>query len=150
MEVKDSPMFVFPLQLVVKRLGYDTRVTILGHVQRGGTPSAFDRILVCAGGCLLGGPALGDERRLRLAASLSASEQQLGLGTSARGQDEWVLPPRHSTWPRGNLHPRPPWHGETGRSLRAERGPRTLVGVFSDVFAQDCSGFLSTLQNLAP
>uniref|UniRef100_A0A8C4HDK5 ATP-dependent 6-phosphofructokinase n=1 Tax=Dicentrarchus labrax TaxID=13489 RepID=A0A8C4HDK5_DICLA len=31
--------------LVVKRLGYDTRVTVLGHVQRGGTPSAFDRIL---------------------------------------------------------------------------------------------------------
>uniref|UniRef100_A0A8D0C6B0 ATP-dependent 6-phosphofructokinase n=1 Tax=Salvator merianae TaxID=96440 RepID=A0A8D0C6B0_SALMN len=31
--------------LVVSRLGYDTRVTILGHVQRGGTPSAFDRIL---------------------------------------------------------------------------------------------------------
>uniref|UniRef100_A0A2K6GY06 6-phosphofructokinase type C n=1 Tax=Propithecus coquereli TaxID=379532 RepID=A0A2K6GY06_PROCO len=32
-------------QLVVGQLGYDTRVTILGHVQRGGTPSAFDRIL---------------------------------------------------------------------------------------------------------
>ncbi|XP_048857700.1 phosphofructokinase, liver b [Brienomyrus brachyistius] len=31
--------------LVVKRLGYDTRVTVLGHVQRGGTPSAFDRVL---------------------------------------------------------------------------------------------------------
>ncbi|XP_063778221.1 ATP-dependent 6-phosphofructokinase, platelet type isoform X2 [Pseudophryne corroboree] len=31
--------------LVVKCLGLDTRVTILGHVQRGGTPSAFDRIL---------------------------------------------------------------------------------------------------------
>ncbi|XP_054447559.1 ATP-dependent 6-phosphofructokinase, platelet type isoform X2 [Pteronotus mesoamericanus] len=31
--------------LVVTQLGYDTRVTILGHVQRGGTPSAFDRIL---------------------------------------------------------------------------------------------------------
>nr|XP_033964425.1 ATP-dependent 6-phosphofructokinase, platelet type isoform X4 [Pseudochaenichthys georgianus] len=31
--------------LVVKCLGFDTRVTILGHVQRGGTPSAFDRIL---------------------------------------------------------------------------------------------------------
>uniref|UniRef100_A0AAQ4R2V6 ATP-dependent 6-phosphofructokinase n=1 Tax=Gasterosteus aculeatus aculeatus TaxID=481459 RepID=A0AAQ4R2V6_GASAC len=28
-------------------LGYDTRVTVLGHVQRGGTPSAFDRILSC-------------------------------------------------------------------------------------------------------
>jgi len=33
-------------QLVVRCLGFDTRVTILGHVQRGGTPSAFDRILV--------------------------------------------------------------------------------------------------------
>uniref|UniRef100_A0A8C8TS04 ATP-dependent 6-phosphofructokinase n=2 Tax=Peromyscus maniculatus bairdii TaxID=230844 RepID=A0A8C8TS04_PERMB len=32
-------------ELVVKQLGFDTRVTILGHVQRGGTPSAFDRIL---------------------------------------------------------------------------------------------------------
>ncbi|XP_056435064.1 ATP-dependent 6-phosphofructokinase, liver type isoform X1 [Gadus chalcogrammus] len=31
--------------LVVDRLGYDTRVTVLGHVQRGGIPSAFDRIL---------------------------------------------------------------------------------------------------------
>uniref|UniRef100_A0A8C7HVQ4 Phosphofructokinase, muscle b n=1 Tax=Oncorhynchus kisutch TaxID=8019 RepID=A0A8C7HVQ4_ONCKI len=33
-------------QLVSKKLGFDTRSTILGHVQRGGTPSAFDRILV--------------------------------------------------------------------------------------------------------
>ncbi|XP_028625728.1 ATP-dependent 6-phosphofructokinase, platelet type isoform X3 [Grammomys surdaster] len=32
-------------ELVVNHLGFDTRVTILGHVQRGGTPSAFDRIL---------------------------------------------------------------------------------------------------------
>ncbi|KAG7466935.1 hypothetical protein MATL_G00147570 [Megalops atlanticus] len=31
--------------LVVQRLGYDTRVTVLGHVQRGGMPSAFDRVL---------------------------------------------------------------------------------------------------------
>ncbi|XP_042256036.1 ATP-dependent 6-phosphofructokinase, platelet type isoform X5 [Thunnus albacares] len=35
----------FIKNLVVKCLGFDTRVTILGHVQRGGTPSAFDRIL---------------------------------------------------------------------------------------------------------
>ncbi len=27
------------------RTGYETRVTVLGHVQRGGTPSAFDRVL---------------------------------------------------------------------------------------------------------
>ncbi|XP_017285037.1 ATP-dependent 6-phosphofructokinase, platelet type isoform X7 [Kryptolebias marmoratus] len=35
----------FVKNLVVSHLGFDTRVTILGHVQRGGTPSAFDRIL---------------------------------------------------------------------------------------------------------
>ncbi|XP_029357139.1 phosphofructokinase, muscle b isoform X4 [Echeneis naucrates] len=32
-------------QLISKKLSFDTRTTILGHVQRGGTPSAFDRIL---------------------------------------------------------------------------------------------------------
>lgn len=30
---------------VERRTGYEARVTILGHVQRGGTPSAFDRVL---------------------------------------------------------------------------------------------------------
>jgi ATP-dependent phosphofructokinase / diphosphate-dependent phosphofructokinase len=30
---------------IEKRTGFDTRVTILGHVQRGGTPTAFDRVL---------------------------------------------------------------------------------------------------------
>ncbi len=30
-------------RIIEERLGEDTRVTILGHVQRGGTPSAFDR-----------------------------------------------------------------------------------------------------------
>lgn len=34
-------------QVVVERLQQDTRVTVLGHVQRGGAPSAFDRILGC-------------------------------------------------------------------------------------------------------
>ena len=28
-----------------ERLGYELRATILGHVQRGGNPTAFDRIL---------------------------------------------------------------------------------------------------------
>jgi ATP-dependent phosphofructokinase / diphosphate-dependent phosphofructokinase len=27
------------------RTGYETRVTILGHIQRGGTPTAYDRVL---------------------------------------------------------------------------------------------------------
>ena len=30
---------------IEKRTGFESRVTILGHVQRGGTPTAFDRIL---------------------------------------------------------------------------------------------------------
>ncbi|KAF8567234.1 hypothetical protein P879_04881 [Paragonimus westermani] len=32
-------------KLIVDELGLDTRITVLGHVQRGGRPSAFDRIL---------------------------------------------------------------------------------------------------------
>ncbi|HMD51117.1 MAG TPA: 6-phosphofructokinase, partial [Solirubrobacteraceae bacterium] len=30
---------------IARRTGYETRVTILGHVQRGGTPVAYDRVL---------------------------------------------------------------------------------------------------------
>ena len=30
---------------IEKRTGFDTRVTVLGHVQRGGTPTSFDRVL---------------------------------------------------------------------------------------------------------
>jgi 6-phosphofructokinase 1 len=30
---------------VEKRMGVETRVTVLGHVQRGGTPTAYDRVL---------------------------------------------------------------------------------------------------------
>ena len=30
---------------IEKKIGVETRVTILGHVQRGGTPTAFDRVL---------------------------------------------------------------------------------------------------------
>uniref|UniRef100_H2Z9H1 ATP-dependent 6-phosphofructokinase n=1 Tax=Ciona savignyi TaxID=51511 RepID=H2Z9H1_CIOSA len=31
--------------VICKRLDLDTRITVLGHVQRGGSPSAFDRLL---------------------------------------------------------------------------------------------------------
>lgn len=33
--------------ILSERLGLDTRVTTLGHTQRGGRPCAFDRIYVC-------------------------------------------------------------------------------------------------------
>lgn len=32
--------------ILVERLKQDARITVLGHVQRGGSPSAFDRSLV--------------------------------------------------------------------------------------------------------
>ena len=37
-----------------RRAAQDTRITVLGHVQRGGAPSAFDRIL----GCRMGSEAV--------------------------------------------------------------------------------------------
>ncbi|MCP9257259.1 ATP-PFK [Dirofilaria immitis] len=40
--------------VVKETLHYDTRVTVLGHVQRGGSPSAFDRLL----GCRMGAEAV--------------------------------------------------------------------------------------------
>ena len=31
--------------IIAKKTGYETRVTVLGHLQRGGSPTAFDRVL---------------------------------------------------------------------------------------------------------
>ncbi|XP_046655200.1 ATP-dependent 6-phosphofructokinase-like isoform X2 [Daphnia pulicaria] len=41
-------------KVVVDNLQQDTRITVLGHVQRGGSPSAFDRVL----GCRMGAEAV--------------------------------------------------------------------------------------------
>ena len=38
-------------EVLEERLGEDTRVTILGHVQRGGAPSAYDRYMTTLLGC---------------------------------------------------------------------------------------------------
>jgi len=35
----------FLAEEIEKRTGFETRVTVLGHIQRGGTPTAFDRVL---------------------------------------------------------------------------------------------------------
>ncbi len=32
-------------EIIEQRTGFETRVTVLGHIQRGGTPTAFDRVL---------------------------------------------------------------------------------------------------------
>lgn len=58
-------------RVLEERLGEDTRVTILGHVQRGGAPSAFDRNL----GTLLGHAAVEE----LLAASPDSPPTVIGL-----------------------------------------------------------------------
>ena len=57
-------------QEIEKRTGYETRATVLGHVQRGGTPTAFDRVLAT---------------RLGLAAINAAHDGAWGMMTSLRG-----------------------------------------------------------------
>jgi 6-phosphofructokinase 1 len=58
-------------QVIEERLGVDVRITILGHVQRGGAPSAFDR---CES-TLLGHAAVEEI----LAASTGAEPQLVGI-----------------------------------------------------------------------
>ena len=58
-------------QVLEQQLGEDTRVTILGHVQRGGTPSAFDRWM----SSLLGYTAVED----LLAATPNSEPQMIGI-----------------------------------------------------------------------
>jgi 6-phosphofructokinase 1 len=55
-------------KVLEERLGEDTRVTILGHVQRGGSPSAFDRYM---------STVLGDAAVNRVLAADPTSEPQL-------------------------------------------------------------------------
>jgi phosphofructokinase-like protein len=52
--------------------GFETRVTVLGHVQRGGTPTAFDRVLAT---------------RFGTAAADLAHERRFGTMTALRGPD---------------------------------------------------------------
>jgi 6-phosphofructokinase 1 len=52
---------------IESRTGFETRATVLGHVQRGGTPSAFDRVLAT---------------RLGLAAIDAAHDGQWGMMTA--------------------------------------------------------------------
>jgi ATP-dependent phosphofructokinase / diphosphate-dependent phosphofructokinase len=59
-------------QEIEKRTGYETRATVLGHVQRGGTPTAFDRVLAT---------------RLGLAAIRGVHDHAWGTMTSLQGNE---------------------------------------------------------------
>jgi len=62
---------------IEQRTGIETRTTVLGHVQRGGTPTAFDRVLAT---------------RLGLAAVDAASEGRWGTMTALRGNRIALVP----------------------------------------------------------
>jgi 6-phosphofructokinase 1 len=62
---------------IEERTGYETRTTVLGHIQRGGTPTAFDRVLAT---------------RLGVAAIDAATEGRWGTMASLRGQRIELVP----------------------------------------------------------
>jgi ATP-dependent phosphofructokinase / diphosphate-dependent phosphofructokinase len=70
---------------IERRSGYQTRVTILGHVQRGGTPVAFDRLLAT---------------RFGIAAVELAYAGGWGRMVSRKGQDVADVPLLEATGPR--------------------------------------------------
>jgi 6-phosphofructokinase 1 len=57
---------------IERRTGYEARATVLGHVQRGGTPTAFDRVLAT---------------RLGLKAIDAAAQRRWGMMPALRGND---------------------------------------------------------------
>jgi 6-phosphofructokinase 1 len=62
---------------VEARTGFETRATVLGHVQRGGTPTAFDRVLAT---------------RCGIAAIDAASAGRWGTMTALRGMNIELVP----------------------------------------------------------
>ncbi len=62
---------------IEERTGYETRATVLGHIQRGGTPTAFDRVLAT---------------RLGLAAVDAANDGRWGVMPALRGTRIELVP----------------------------------------------------------
>jgi ATP-dependent phosphofructokinase / diphosphate-dependent phosphofructokinase len=65
-----------------RRTGFETRVTTLGHVQRGGTPTAFDRVLAT---------------RFGVAAIDAVHRGEFGVMVALRGQDIVTVPIAEAT-----------------------------------------------------
>jgi len=62
---------------IEERTGFETRTTVLGHIQRGGTPTAFDRVLAT---------------RFGIAAIEAASESKWGMMTSLHATEIRLVP----------------------------------------------------------
>ena len=64
---------------IEQRTGFESRATVLGHIQRGGTPTAFDRVLAT---------------RLGVAAIDAASEGRWGMMPALRSTRIELVPLR--------------------------------------------------------
>ncbi len=73
-----------------RRTNYETRVTILGHVQRGGTPTAFDRVLAT---------------RFGVAAIDAVHRQEFGVMVALQGQRISTVPIGEATAELKTLDP---------------------------------------------
>jgi 6-phosphofructokinase 1 len=73
------------------RTGYETRVTTLGHVQRGGTPTAFDRVLAT---------------RYGVAAIDAVERREFGVMVALRGMDIVTVPLEAATGELKTLDPK--------------------------------------------
>jgi ATP-dependent phosphofructokinase / diphosphate-dependent phosphofructokinase len=62
---------------IERRTGKEVRTTVLGHVQRGGTPTSFDRVLAT---------------RFGLHATIAAHEEQFGQMVALRGTEITLFP----------------------------------------------------------
>ncbi|HCP15546.1 MAG TPA: 6-phosphofructokinase [Peptococcaceae bacterium] len=83
-----------------KATGLESRVTVLGHLQRGGSPTAFDRILTT---------------RLGVKAMIQAVEGPWDQMTALRGNEIIVIPLAEAISKTKNVNP----HGEIVQAARA-------------------------------
>lgn len=69
-------------KMIEERTQIETRTTVLGHIQRGGSPSPFDRILAT---------------RLGVAAAMAAVQHNYGIMVSLKGQNIVPVPLEEAT-----------------------------------------------------
>lgn len=84
---------------IQKRTGYDVRTTVLGHIQRGGTPTAYDRVLAT---------------RYGVAAARAAHEGNFGTSVALHGEDIDLVSLEAAT---GNLKTVPEHRYTTARAM---------------------------------
>ncbi|WIM68666.1 6-phosphofructokinase [Corynebacterium breve] len=82
-----------------RRTGYDVRTTVLGHIQRGGTPTAYDRVLAT---------------RYGVAAARAAHEGNFGTSVALKGEDIELVTLEAAT---GHLKTVPDHRYDTARSM---------------------------------